>query len=92
MRRVFSKKQPRQDPDIEEVERPLTHASCRPDVVGPTDPFAYRKSTSKQPNIVKALNGKFGKAREHLVRATRKFFFMEAFHPTKHLLLISLPC
>ena len=84
LRRAVSQKQPRvrEDPDIEEVEPP-THAPRRPDVVGPTDPFAYRKPTSKQPGIMKALKGKFGKAREHLVRATGKFFLHGGIPPNK---------
>ena len=83
LRRAFRQKQPRQDPNIEEVERLPTHAPRRPDVVGPTDPFAYRKPTSKQPGIMKALKGKFGKAREHLVRATGKFFLHGGIPPNK---------
>ena len=84
LRLAVSQKQPRvrEDPDIEEVEPP-THAPRRPDVVGPTDPFAYRKPTSKQPGIMKALKGKFGKAREHLVRATGKFFLHGGIPPNK---------
>eukprot|EP00268_Persea_americana_P019781 TRINITY_DN2017_c0_g1_i2.p1 TRINITY_DN2017_c0_g1~~TRINITY_DN2017_c0_g1_i2.p1 ORF type:complete len:237 (+),score=44.80 TRINITY_DN2017_c0_g1_i2:635-1345(+) len=83
LRQVVSQKQPRvrEDPDIEENERPPTHAPRRPDVVGPTDPFAYRKPTSKQPGIMKVLKGKFGKAREHLVRATGNFFLDRGISP-----------
>ena len=83
LRRAFSHKQPRQDPDIEEVERPPTQAPRRPAVVGPTDPFAYRKPTSKQPGIIQALKGKFGKARDNLVRATGKFFLDGGIPPNK---------
>ena len=53
----------------ERVEKPPpTHAPCRPDVVGPTNLFAYRKLIAMQPGIMKALKGKPSKARENLVR------------------------
>ena len=39
---------------------PPTQQPRRPEVVGPTNPAAYRSPSAKQPSIAKALSGKMG--------------------------------
>ncbi|RWR84870.1 hypothetical protein CKAN_01370200 [Cinnamomum micranthum f. kanehirae] len=57
--------------------------ACRPEVVGPIDPAAYRSPSAKQPSIAKAFSGKMGYVRNRLVRAVGKFFFDGAIAPNK---------
>lgn len=66
LRRTFSKKWPRHSGGLRD-----TH-----EIVGLVDLMGCGKSSSKQLPIAKALCGKFGKARDEVVRSVGNFFFL----------------